>query len=75
MADIVISPNHGVFDLPEIVAIRAGLFDRAGLSVRFAADDEEVAFDPTARDPFARRKEALFAADQADVFNLCEWGG
>ncbi|MEU6719410.1 hypothetical protein ABZ897_48800 [Nonomuraea sp. NPDC046802] len=74
MADIVISPNHGVFDLPEIVAIRAGLFDRAGLSVRFAAD-EEVAFDPAARDPFARRKEALFAADQADVFNLCEWGG
>lgn len=73
MQEIVISPNHGVFDLPEIVAIRDGLFERAGLSVRFADDD--TAYDSSARDPFARRKEALFAADQADVFNLCEWGG
>ncbi|MEV0615752.1 hypothetical protein AB0I81_20735 [Nonomuraea sp. NPDC050404] len=75
MPEIVISPNHGVFDLPEIVAIRDGLFDRAGLSVRFAAHGPDIAYDSTARDPFARRKEALFAADQADVFNLCEWGG
>ncbi|MFC4563630.1 hypothetical protein ACFO4E_17325 [Nocardiopsis mangrovi] len=72
--EIAISANHGVFDLPEIVAIRDGLFEQAGLHVRFA-DADDAAFDPAERDPIARRKEALFEAEQADVFNLCEWGG
>jgi len=69
-----ISPNHPVFDLPEIVALERGLFSAHGLSVRFAeahGSDHDLA-EP---DPIARRKEALFESEGADVYNLCEWGG
>lgn len=71
---LVISPNHPVFDLPEIVALDNGLFSRQGLDVRFAEADETT-FDPSERDPIARRKEALYETEGADVYNLCEWGG
>lgn len=63
-----------MFDLPEIVAIEHGLFARHGLRVDFARADES-AYDPSERDPIARRKEALFESESADVYNLCEWGG
>ncbi|MEU0925939.1 substrate-binding domain-containing protein [Streptomyces malaysiensis] len=72
-AAIVISRNHPVFDLPEIVAVEHGLFDRTGLDVRLA--ENAPAQEREARDPIARRKEALFESERADLFNLCEWGG
>ena len=34
---IRIAPNNQVFDLPVIVAIEMGLFEQAGLDVRFSA--------------------------------------
>lgn len=71
---LLISPNHPVFDLPEIVALEQGLFEREGLDVGFA-DAGGSAFDPSERDPIARRKEALYETEGADVYNLCEWGG
>ncbi|MEU1299482.1 nitrate ABC transporter substrate-binding protein [Streptomyces shenzhenensis] len=70
---IVISRNHPVFDLPEIVAIEHGLFAGAGLDVRLA--QTAPAQERESRDPIARRKEALFESERADLFNLCEWGG
>ena len=70
---IVVSPNHVVFDLPDLVALEEGFFDAVGLSVRFA-DETDVA-GPVERDPSARHKESLFATARADVDNVCEWGG
>jgi len=71
--EIVVSPNHVVFDLPEIVAVREGLFEAAGLTVRFAdATDRSADHE---RNPAARHKESQFTAAQADVYNVCEWGG
>lgn len=69
---IVVSPNHAVFDLPEIVAIEEGLFSAVGLDVRFADGDDA---SQTLRDPAGRLKESLFSSARADVFNVCEWGG
>ncbi|MFJ8795172.1 nitrate ABC transporter substrate-binding protein [Streptomyces sp. NPDC102462] len=71
--EIVISRNHPVFDLPEILAVEHGLFAAAGLDVRLA--ENAPAQEREARDPIARRKEALFESERADLFNLCEWGG
>lgn len=70
---LTISRNHPVFDLPEIVAVERGLFARVGLDVRF--DDGDTHRHGESRDPIARRKEALFEAERADLYNLCEWGG
>jgi len=69
--EILISPNGRVFDLPAIVAIDEGLFERAGLSVRFAAGHEQAG--PSGRDVFTRLKEALYERGEADVYNICEW--
>ncbi|WP_243770046.1 ABC transporter substrate-binding protein [Amycolatopsis acidicola] len=73
--EVVIAPNLPLFDLPEIVAIDRGLFERAGLSVRFAEGDSARARVGTERDPLARLKESLYESESADVYNLCEWGG
>jgi hypothetical protein len=70
---ITISPNHLLFDLPDLVAIEEGLFARAGLAVRFATDADGSS--PTERNPNLRHKEALFRTARADAYNLCEWGG
>jgi len=68
-----VSPNNPVFDLPIYVARDEGLFERAGLEVRFQAKYSERR--PSDADPFQRLKEALFEQGKADVYNLCEWAG
>ncbi|MET7640874.1 nitrate ABC transporter substrate-binding protein [Streptomyces sp. NPDC005438] len=70
---IVISPNHPVFDLPELVALEHGLFAAAGLEVTVA--EGYPVRGQNRRDPISRRKEALFESERADLYNLCEWGG
>jgi NitT/TauT family transport system substrate-binding protein len=73
--EVVVAPNQPLFDLPEIVAIDEGLFERAGLSVRFAEGVDDRTMVSTERDPLARLKESLYESESADVYNLCEWGG
>ena len=68
-----ISPNNPVFDLPIYVARDEGLFQHAGIDVRFQAKYSERRLSDT--DPFQRLKEALFEQGKADVYNLCEWAG
>jgi NitT/TauT family transport system substrate-binding protein len=70
---VTISPNPPVFDLPVIVARERGLFEQAGLDVRFSADYTDRT--PSERDPLTRLKEAHFENKSADVYNVCEWGG
>ena len=70
---VTISPNNPVFDLPIYVARDEGLFDKAGIDVRFQAKySERNASDLEA---FKRLKESLFEQGKADVYNLCEWAG
>jgi NitT/TauT family transport system substrate-binding protein len=70
---VTISPNNPVFDLPIYVARDEGLFDKAGIEVRFQAKySERNASDLEA---FKRLKESLFEEGKADVYNLCEWAG
>jgi NitT/TauT family transport system substrate-binding protein len=59
-----------VFTLPWEVAIREGLFDRAGYSVEVADKNP----GNTAPGLFDRNKEVLFETGQVDAFNVCEWG-
>src|SRR5260370_12162891 len=68
-----IPPNTPVFDLPIYVARDEGLFERAGIEVRFGAKYSQR--NPSDADPFQRLKEALFEQGKADVYNLCEWAG
>jgi len=72
-SEIVVSPNHVVFDLPEMVAVAEGLFAGAGLDVRFETPADRSA--DTRRNPAVRHKESQFSAARADVYNVCEWGG
>ena len=59
-----------VFILPWEVAIREGLFARAGYEVEVADKN------PSQTTPglFDRNKEVLFEIGQVDAFNVCEWG-
>ena len=68
-----VSPNNPVFDLPIYVARDEGLFEKAGLEVRFGAKYSQRNLSDA--DPFKRLKEALFEQGNADVYNLCEWAG
>ncbi len=68
-----VSPNNPVFDLPIYVARDEGLFEKAGIEVRFQAKYSER--NPSDIDHFARLKESLFEQGKADVYNLCEWAG
>src|SRR3989440_12450232 len=70
---IVVSPNNPVFDLPIYVARDEGLFEKAGIDVRFQAKYSQRNLSDA--DPFQRLKEALFEQGKADVYNLCEWAG
>jgi NitT/TauT family transport system substrate-binding protein len=71
---VVIAPNGTLFDLPEIVAIEEGLFAAVGLDVAFAAEQDSREGEVEAK-PLQRLKESLFEQGEADVYNLCEWGG
>lgn len=68
---VTLAPNGKVFDLPAIVAIDEGIFERHGLHVTWAArwDDRPAA----EREVFSRLKESLFEQGTADVYNVCEW--
>lgn len=68
-----ISPNPPVFDLPLLVALEHGLFEKAGLDVRYVAS--YGSHDPLEQDVLKRQKESLFEQQSADTFNVCEWGG
>src|SRR5258706_13571205 len=68
-----IAPNNPVFDLPVLVGIEEGLFEKAGLDVRMSAPYEAREKD-NARPPImARLKENLFDCGSADSYNVCEW--
>lgn len=73
---VKISPNSPTFDLPIIVALEHGLFEKAGIDVRYSAEYADNAA-PAAQspDPLSRLKEKLFEQGAADTYNLCEWGG
>jgi len=70
---IRIAPNNPVFDLPVIVGIEEGLFDQAGLDVRFSATYADRENDSALRPIMARLKEQLFDCGSADSYNVCEW--
>src|ERR1700719_1173728 len=70
---IRIAPNNPVFDLPVIVGIEEGLFDKAGLDVRFSATYADREKDSALRPIMARLKEQLFDCGTADSYNVCEW--
>jgi NitT/TauT family transport system substrate-binding protein len=59
--------------LPVYVARDEGLFERAGIEVRFQAKYSQR--NPSDKEAFTRLKESLFEQGQADVYNLCEWAG
>src|SRR3954452_21963752 len=68
-----IAPNNQVFDLPVIVGIAEGLFDRAGLDVSFSATHADREMDAVGRPIMSRLKEQLFDCGAADSYNVCEW--
>ncbi len=70
---IRIAPNNPVFDLPVIVGIEEGLFEAAGLDVRFSATYADREKDSAERPVMSRLKEQLFECGSADSYNVCEW--
>jgi NitT/TauT family transport system substrate-binding protein len=70
---IRIAPNNQVFDLPVIVAIEEGLFDAAGLDVKFSATHADREKDAVGGAIMGRLKENLFDCGSADSYNVCEW--
>src|SRR5687768_10477193 len=67
-----IAPNNPVFDLPVIVGIEEGLFDAAGLDVRFSATYADREKDSAERPIMSRLKEQMFESRSADSYNVCE---
>ena len=70
---IRIAPNNPVFDLPVIVGIEEGLFEKVGLDVRFAATYADREKDRAERPIMSRLKEQMFDCGSADSYNVCEW--
>jgi NitT/TauT family transport system substrate-binding protein len=68
-----IAPNNQVFDLPVMVAIEEGLFDAAGLDVKFSATHLDREKDAVGGSIMSRLKENLFDCGSADSYNVCEW--
>src|SRR5258706_11330562 len=68
-----IAPNNPVFDLPVIVGIEEGLFEKAGLDVGFSASYADRERDSAEKPVLARLKEELFECGSADSYNVCEW--
>jgi NitT/TauT family transport system substrate-binding protein len=70
---VKIAPNNPVFDLPVLVAIEEGLFEKAGLDVSMSARYEDREKTLTERQVLARLKEQMFECGSADSYNVCEW--
>src|SRR5229473_3570387 len=70
---VKIAPNNPVFDLPVIVGIEEGLFDKAGLDVSFSATYADREKDSAEKPVLSRLKENLFECGSADSYNVCEW--
>ena len=70
---IKIAPNNPIFDLPVLVGIEEGLFEKAGLDVRMSAPYEAREQDSADRPVMSRLKENLFDCGSADSYNVCEW--
>src|SRR5262249_9624711 len=68
-----IAPNNPVFDLPVLLGIEEGLFQKAGLDVKMSAPHEAREKDNAQRPIMARLKENLFDCGSADSYNVCEW--
>lgn len=68
-----IAPNNPVFDLPVIVGIEEGVFDAAGLDVKFSAAYADREKDSADKPIMFRLKEQLFDCGSADSYNVCEW--
>ena len=68
-----IAPNNPVFDLPVIVGIEEGLFEKAGLDVSFSATYADRERDSAEKPVLSRLKEQLFECGSADSYNVCEW--
>jgi NitT/TauT family transport system substrate-binding protein len=70
---IRIAPNNPIFDLPVLVAIEEGLFEKAGLDVRMSAPYEAREGDCAESPIMSRLKENMFDCGSADSYNVCEW--
>ena len=68
-----IAPNNPVFDLPVIVGIEEGLFEKAGLDVSFSATYADRERDSAEKPVLSRLKEQMFECGSADSYNVCEW--
>ena len=68
-----IAPNNPVFDLPVIVGIEEGLFEKAGLDVHFSATYADREKDAVGKAIMTRLKEQQFDCGTADSYNVCEW--
>src|SRR5215475_10729445 len=70
---IRIAPNNPIFDLPVLVGIEEGLFEKAGLDVSMSATYEDRKKTLTKRPVLTRLKEQQFECGSADSYNVCEW--
>ncbi|MDB5599652.1 MAG: ABC-type nitrate/sulfonate/bicarbonate transport system periplasmic component-like protein [Xanthobacteraceae bacterium] len=73
--EIRISPNPAVFDLPILVGIDEGLFEKHGVHLTYSAQYSDRQNNPNEPDVLKRLKESLFVEGKADAYNVCEWGG
>ena len=72
-AKVRIAPNNPVFDLPVIVGIEEGLFQKAGLDVAFSGTYADRERDKAQTPVLQRLKEEMFECGSADSYNVCEW--
>src|SRR4030081_2883461 len=68
-----IAPNNPVFDLPVIVGIEEGLFEKAGLDVSFSATYADRERDSAEKPGLSRLEGQMFEGGSADSYNVCEW--
>jgi NitT/TauT family transport system substrate-binding protein len=68
-----IAPNNPVFDLPVLVGIEEGLFEKHGLDVKMAASYDDRERDTAETAFLGRLKEQQFECGSADSYNVCEW--
>jgi hypothetical protein len=70
---VKIAPNNPLFDLPVLVGIEEGLFEKAGLDVSMSARYEDREKTLTEREVLIRLKEQHYECGSADSYNVCEW--